>query len=380
MSLAHYTAPAATGATPLTRELDALFESLESNTLLEQIRPYGRGRTGYGPKTMWRCTLLGFVLGIPADAAIIRYLEDNPTLAAAVGGIPSPWAFSRFRKRLTGNLEALETCSAGVVDRLKAILPGLGKVVAVDASDVHAWSNRHKPSDGDAKFGAKQKDGGKYFWYGYKLHVAVCADTEIPLAATVTPGNTYDGHQLGPVLMKAADSHAWFKPELEAVLADKGYDAKACRDFVRYYLDAEPVIDSREKGKKRRLRRLNADPCEAQLVQTASGERYMCQRRPWKRDCPNFGICPITSKYVDEGSQAAMFTDNEAPKSKMPKLYNKRTSVERVFSRLKSHRKLDGLRVRGMAKATVHLLLAVLVMQGVALAVPERLRSLVRAA
>ena len=48
-------------------------------------------------------------------------------------------------------------------------------------------------------------------------------------------------------------------------------------------------------------------------------------------------------------------------------LYNKRVSVERAFGRLKEYRKLDNLKIRGLAKVELHAILAVLVMQAQAL-------------
>ena len=43
-------------------------------------------------------------------------------------------------------------------------------------------------------------------------------------------------------------------------------------------------------------------------------------------------------------------------------LYNKRVSVERVFSRLKTYRKLDALRTRGLAKVWLHMALSIVSM------------------
>ena len=48
-------------------------------------------------------------------------------------------------------------------------------------------------------------------------------------------------------------------------------------------------------------------------------------------------------------------------------LYNKRGSVERAFGRLKEYRKLDNLKIRGLAKVELHAILAVMVMQAQAL-------------
>lgn len=49
-------------------------------------------------------------------------------------------------------------------------------------------------------------------------------------------------------------------------------------------------------------------------------------------------------------------------------IYNRRTSAERLFGRLKGHRKLNHIRVRGIRKVTVHCLMAVIVFQAQVLA------------
>ena len=53
---------------------------------------------------------------------------------------------------------------------------------------------------------------------------------------------------------------------------------------------------------------------------------------------------------------------------KFQRIYNRRTSVERLFGRLKCHRKLNSIRVRGIRKVTVHCLMSVIVFQAQVLA------------
>lgn len=53
-------------------------------------------------------------------------------------------------------------------------------------------------------------------------------------------------------------------------------------------------------------------------------------------------------------------------------IYNRRTAVERVNSRLKCHRRLNSLRVRGKRKISVHVMLSVVVCQAQALATEYR--------
>ena len=49
-------------------------------------------------------------------------------------------------------------------------------------------------------------------------------------------------------------------------------------------------------------------------------------------------------------------------------IYNKRVSVERVFSRLKTYRKLDAIRTRGLPKVWLHVVMSLIAMNVVALA------------
>lgn len=61
-------------------------------------------------------------------------------------------------------------------------------------------------------------------------------------------------------------------------------------------------------------------------------------------------------------------------------LYNGRSTVERLNSRLKAFRKLNYVRVRGRFKVRVHALLSVMALQARALAFPMQMRECVRAA
>ena len=54
-------------------------------------------------------------------------------------------------------------------------------------------------------------------------------------------------------------------------------------------------------------------------------------------------------------------------------IYNRRTSIERLNGRLKAHRRLDSLRVRGRMKVSVHVMMSNLVAQALALATGCRL-------
>ncbi len=56
----------------------------------------------------------------------------------------------------------------------------------------------------------------------------------------------------------------------------------------------------------------------------------------------------------------------KTPEWKM--VYNRRTAIERLNSRLKAFRRLDSVRVRGRFKVRIHVMLAIVVVQAQALA------------
>ena len=61
-------------------------------------------------------------------------------------------------------------------------------------------------------------------------------------------------------------------------------------------------------------------------------------------------------------------------------IYAKREGVERLFSRLKLHRRINSITVRGLSRVTAHCYVPMIVMNAMALAMPETPRQVVRAA
>ena len=129
----------------------------------------------------------------------------------------------------------LDCCIDRVTSSLREQLPGYGQDIAIDASDLPAFANgqrylrkngpeRQRFSDPDASWGHRsaistRKGGG---FYGYKLHLAVCARTDLPIGWHVTTARTHESSQVERLLGAVKSRN--FKPE--TVAFDKGYDVK----------------------------------------------------------------------------------------------------------------------------------------------------------
>ena len=133
------------------------------------------------------------------------------------------------------------------VREAKRVRPGLGDELAVDATPVRSYSdgNRKPPSDPDAEWGMHHKANTKegFEWiFGYKLHVAACANYDFPIAMKFTPGNTNDS----PLMISLVeDAERRLNRFPESVLADRGYDSRRNSEWVDER-GGSPVIHKRK--------------------------------------------------------------------------------------------------------------------------------------
>ena len=192
-------------------------------------------------------------------------------------------------------------------------LPDFGKSVAIDSTDLKAWSNGSKKkgvSDPDATWAVKIDTAGKKkYYFGYKLHLLADTQYEIPIAANLTTGSSSDVRIASRVLRQARVTYSKFHPQY--VICDAGYCSNELRYLVKRQYRAEPIIKVNPAHKK------------------------------------TFSLHPETKEW-----QA---------------IYDRRSSIERVFSRLKGYRRLNSITVRRRHKVTVHCLLSLIIVQAQAL-------------
>ena len=308
-------------APPIVKALQSLFDNLDDTPLLKAlIGPSRRGPKGHPVYTLWRCFLVKHYLSLPSTAAMIRTLSNNPFVAQACGiqspdAIPHEATFSRFYARLSKRdmLPKVKDVSRRLVRQHYATTPGFGKVTALDSTTLKAWSNGGKTphADTEAAWSVKKNSHGKQeFTYGWKLHLLVDCETELPIAANVSAGNVHDSKRVSNVLSEARKTYTRFHPRF--VVMDAGYSSREIFHLVRSHFKSQPAI------------KLN--PQHKTLLRS------------------------------------------EGPRQSTPEytaLFSQRQAVERCFSRLKGQRSLNHITVRRRMKVTLHCYLSLLVMQGI---------------
>jgi len=381
----------------LLRVLEALpAEPLLMALARDQRRPGG----SYAPRVLWACLLAGIVYQIPCVAELRRHLASNPHLrlfcGLGSGAVPSPATFSRFLAQLTRHQPAVDALFTATVRALAAYLPDLGQSVAVDSTDLHAWSQGHRrrPADPDASWSAKGTKGPhkdrkeKYWWFGYKLHLLVDTSSELPLAFEVTTAKVADTTRLLPLLDQLPQRLP--TAALQTVLADAGYDSAAnCQGIVARR--AVPVIPLNLGGEQAPPGITNAQgtplgPRGEPLVywgRDGGVTKWRCPAALGKQACDRYtgakGTRCSLSPYglvlkLPLAQDWRRHTPVPRETKKWRRLYRRRTAVERVNGRLKGHLLLDDLRVRGKAKVTVRISLSLLTLLGAALSMAQQQR------
>jgi len=87
-------------------------------------------------------------------------------------------------------------------------------------------------------------DINKRFVWGYKVHAIVDAESELPIQIMASPANINDCSLAVPLLTRAATN---LRSVPRFVIADKAYDSREVREHVDFWMDSEAIIKSIER-------------------------------------------------------------------------------------------------------------------------------------
>lgn len=372
------------------------------------------GRNDYPVEVMWNIFIAGLVFQHDSVASLLREMSRNAQLRWAVSGgqmtsrnIPTASAMSRFEKSLIDFQELIDAIFINLLHDLGELLPDLGHRLALDSKIIESHSPRKSPGkhsdrrgEHDAEWGVKEysgknKDGSswrtKKSFFGFKLHLLVDSKYELPLAYVVTAANQSDNVIANDLMEKFEQDTPKLLDLAKFLSADRGYDDQK---FVNYLAEKEitAVIDTRELWPEKEKPLLDLD----NVTYTEKGEVYCCcpktaTRRKMSnggyeksRDCIRVQcavkgrigmVCAGASQCAcSKGLRIPRLTDPRAfqrlPRAsyKWQREYKRRTSVERVNSRLDVSFGFENHTIRGKDKMLLRCSLALIVMLGLACA------------
>lgn len=420
--------------TRLTRLLDVL----PDEALLAALEQERAGkRNDYPLAALWRALLAGIVFGHPSLAALSRELARNGQLRDLCGfdplrgerAIPPAWVWTRFVAKLLRQTDRIDALFAALVERLRELLPDLGRHLVVDGKAVGAWSRRDpEASEGFKNYEGEDAKGDPLQklqkWFGYKLHLIVDADYELPLAFELTGAKEAESPRLMPLVESIKQQHPELHARIQTMGADRGYDDGADKAALYDEHGIVPLIDTRDLhgGRMQPLDpqhhdtiyysptgevACKVDPFEPAPEKAFAAMQFMgfehdratlkfrCPAAAFGLECKNREACRCAPGVRDGAYGRVVRVPLERDRRIFMPLhrhsqgfaagYKKRTAIERVNARIDQVYGFERHFIRGKAKVRLRLGLALLVMLGTALAWvemknPQRLRSLVRAA
>lgn len=364
-------------------ELAGLLASPEIDRLVAELEATRwTGRPGYPIRSMVGMALAKSMYAVPTWTRTVALVSDHAALAAAIApgdDVPSVYACYRFTAKLRAYSDMLTRCIDAVTSGLRERIPELGRDVAIDASDMPAYANGQRftskngrerdlseYSDPTASWGHRsavstRKGGG---FYGYRIHMAVCTQTDLPLAWTVETAAANESMFVAPLLDRVQARR--FSAHTCAM--DKGYDVTRVYDECAER-DTLPVVPIRQTTAVKRGDHL-APTCEHGTWRFA-GADYQRGATKWR--CPT-GECKPASTWI-KADRLHPLIPRQSPRFR--KLYKQRGGVERAFGRLKHDWALAPLRVRGLDRVRLHTDLTVLAQLSRALG-RARARSIAR--
>jgi hypothetical protein len=155
-----------------------------------------------------------------------------------------------------------------LVDEVSKELPDYGKIKAFDGKAINTHANgkkSHKAEkvtdgrrDSDAYWGkkaykGKNEDGSAWekvkSWFGYKLHLIVDANYELPIAYEVTRASSAEAPQMHRLYKKVEEQHKELLERCEYGLGDRGYDDGKLYSRLWDDYKIKPVIDIKNNWK-----------------------------------------------------------------------------------------------------------------------------------
>lgn len=369
-------------------KLQKVLSVLDLSPALKVVKKAVVGPNGHCIGSMINALVAKQLEQIPTVAALVKRLSDDLRFRFQCGfslskSVPSQSTFSRLIQKLAATDETNKTESVmkKIFDNLVKSARDIGLIgsdcIAIDSSKIDAYEKSRPKKDlqGDktANWGAKRDThGNQISWFGYKAHIAVDCHSELPIAVMVTPANTHDAKMAVP-LIELVNSSLEDAKKPKYYTMDMGYDSKDIYSIVMNKFIAQAIIPINSRGSKDHPEGCDFDGtpiCSMgqRMVfwgsdAKAGTNKYRCPHVMGKYDCPygsawcspsSYGLV-IKTKVQDDPRMnciPARGTKN------WQNLYNKRTSVERCFGRLKQHLGANSIRTRGLEKVTLHITLS----------------------
>lgn len=332
-----------------------------------------RGRPSFSRTALLRALIYKNLRSLPSLSELAFELKNNLVISELIGfpaweTPPSIERFSHFL-RDTDNRD-LQTLRRLLVQHLIDEKVITGNTIAMDSCAIEAnvqennlktavsdrFDKTRRPrGDPDARLGIKlfypQPFQRKVtFFWGYRNHILTDAHSELPVHEKTLPANQDEKKQGLPLLQELRAS---FQLSVEAVVADANYDTEEILSYILSEMKALPVIPKNPRGQQKHGFQVKKDTilCPGNLKMHRRGKMTTRGRTYLQYSCPLYYgnnlqgrllMCPaFHPKYFQQKGCNYLLRLSPTVRwhidynsQRFKRIYNQRTAVERVFSRL----------------------------------------------
>lgn len=364
-----------------------LIENVPDEEIVKELKKMrGKGRNEYPVDAVWNALLVMPLLECSTVEQLRRELSRNSDLRRICGFddidyyfgkcklVPSAKAFTNMMNNLKKIEHKLKECFYELRKFMCENLKDFGKDSGEDGkifnSKAKGYNKNGDAEDGrcdmDADFAIKEiyykdsTDGTtkikKKKYFGYRYHLLADVNYELPIEYTVTKASKGEREQLKKHLKMLPEE---IRNKIETLSADKGYDSEDIIQTIKSY-GIKPVIDIRnqwkDKEKTKQYKNTN-------IVYSYDGKVYYTEDNGELTPMKYLGYDKIKNKLryehkgkvygIELSTDYRIFTPIARDSKKWERIYNKRTSLERINGRFDRDFNLENNRVRGLKKAQV---------------------------
>jgi len=351
---------------------DLLFKHLPSLALSES----DRGRPPLSRDALLKAFIYKALRRLKTLTDLTFEFHNNPMSCQAVGFNPyrTPPSIERFSQFLRDTspliLQNVRTqlvqalLGEGIISGRHLIMDSCPLLAKVRENNLKSSvSNRFDKAripkgDLDARLGIlihfpqPFKKDIRYFW-GYRNHIVADAEEELPLWEVTHPADRSEVHQAISLLGKTKDA---FSLSIETVGGDAIYDTENILCFIIKHLKAKPVIPHNPRNEQTTTYTFkgNGVYCQADLPMYRKGKmtvkktkvtylQYCCPIH-FGKEKQRYLLCPAAHpKFIQQKGCNVLIRLTPSIRKQIDygsdvfkELYKKRSSVERIFSRLLS--------------------------------------------
>jgi hypothetical protein len=335
--------------------------------------PNVRGRPAFSKNSLLRALIYKNLRGLPSLSDLAFELENNAVMADVLGfsvfeNPPSKERFSCFL-RSTPN-DAFQVIRLFLVRQLIKEKVISGQMIALDSCVIEAnvrennlktsvadrFNKTRRPAgDPEARLGAKvyypqlftRKIG--WFW-GYRNHMINDTLSELPIHEVTYPADK-DEKKVAVPLLQQLSSH--FNLPVEHVVGDANYDTEEILTQIFDDMKASPIIPPNPRCSQQKNFKVkkNIVLCPANLEMHRKGKmkakgriyvQYNCPLHWGKKYQGQYLLCPASHpKFILQKGCNYLMRLSPSVRDRIDygtlrfkKIYNQRSSAERIFSRL----------------------------------------------